>query len=85
MEIGDKVEWFSSGTKKQGIILEKIKPNQEPLDVILPLQQTKKYVSTYGGGKKRDHESYIVAVDGNTNKSRKKIYWPMVSQLKSAK
>ncbi len=75
--VGNRVTWSSQAggyvRRKTGYIIENVPPYQSPIQRIR------------GQGKPRDHESYIVRVDGKTEKAHPKFYWPVVSVLKRAK
>jgi len=78
MNVGDKVEWVSQSggteTKKVGTIV-RVVPFLTPPDKYIPLE----YPYSLGMyGLTRDHESYLVKVDGKGNR----LYWPLVKYLK---
>ena len=91
MKIGDKVEWFSSGTKKQGEIVAVV-PKYDcstcktGMDVFRDLNLGEKGYSfnQYGGGLPRKEVSFLVSLYEPKKKagSIKKIYWPNAKQLK---
>lgn len=78
MKVGDKVEWASQSggfkTKKVGTIAVVV-PFLTPPDKYIPLE----YPYSLGMyGLARDHESYLVKVEGKGNR----LYWPLVKYLK---
>jgi len=78
MKIGDRVEWTSqSGSyrrTKNGVILAVV-PAQTPPDRCVP--QGYRCGSPAGFGMRRDHESYLVKVEGKG----RGLYWPRVRHL----
>lgn len=88
LKLGDEVKWSSaaggSTIEKKGTIIAVISANQNPGEVIYPLEDSGKYNTAYGGGFSRGHESYVVAVPTKTRKGKPKIYWPFVKKLQRA-
>lgn len=90
MKIGDKVEWFSSGTKKNGEIVAVVPgydfdTRKTGMDIYRKLLlYDKGYTFDYGGGLPRKEVSFLVSLYEPKNKesSRKKLYWPNAKQLK---
>lgn len=91
MKIGDKVEWFSSGTKKQGEIVAVVPKydsftRKTGMDIFRDLNLEEKGFSfkQYGGGCPRKEVSFLVSLYEPKKKagSIKKIYWPNAKQLK---
>lgn len=84
MEKGQKVEWISSNKKKQGEIIEVLNPTDHPLTVFYNKRLDDKgfSFSSYGGGMRRDHKSYLVALHETKKVRVRKLYWPNVSLLK---
>lgn len=89
--LGDSVEWTSSaagGTKtKRGIIVHILRSGTRWLDIEPRLREKHSAGSAYGGGYKRDHESYAVLVQPpasiKTGKRPKPVlYWPVVLKLR---
>jgi hypothetical protein len=85
-KVGDCVEWESSFTKKQGVIVAVIPAGIQfynyPLRCFIgkTYEQFAKYSkSKLSDGKKRNHVSYLVLVDNHY------LYWPRVGQLKGVK
>lgn len=72
---GDMVKWTSKSCsheyEKRGTVLEIIPEKEAPYLFFLKYKKCK---WEWGGGRPRDHESYLVLV-GN------KIYWPRVKHL----
>lgn len=84
--IGDHVVWHSSHKDKSGVVVGIVPPHTDPRSTtlsrnatFLEVQYGAKFV--YGGGGARDHESYLVIVQG---KRSAKLYWPRVSLLRRA-
>jgi len=78
MRKGDLVKWTSQSggfTKsKRGRIIAVVPAGMEP-ERFIP--EGHKYRSSYGFGISRNHESYLVAVDGEG----RGLYWPRVRHL----
>lgn len=76
MKVGDKVEWESQSsgfkTKKVGTI-RVVVPPYDVADRYIPKGNT-----SWRMGLSRDHESYLVKVEGKGNR----LYWPLVKYLK---
>ncbi|MCP3965621.1 MAG: hypothetical protein GY718_04595 [Lentisphaerae bacterium] len=82
---GDDVRWSSQaqGTwkKKTGQIIAVVPPRSQPEDTLYQKNiNTAEYYS-YEFGNPRDHESYIIAVNGKTNRAKPRLYWPKVKGL----
>lgn len=79
MKIGDRVEWESQSssftTVKRGSIVA-IVPVGAQADKCLPAGF--RCNSTSGYGLSRDHESYLIQVDGKG----RSLYWPRVKYLR---
>ena len=82
--LGDVVTWLSgagSGWKrKTGPIVAVIPERGDPIMRIDRAMAMYGARSAYGGGMRRDHESYLVLVD-NGGHRKPTIYWPRVSAL----
>jgi len=96
MKVGDRVTWRSSGTEKAGRIVAIVPAYIKPT-VGWPAKRTDLRLASIvgagwyqrydakrlGGGGKRDHESYLVAVKtGKTDRAKKSLYWPHVAWLR---
>lgn len=79
-KVGDKVEWFSSYKEKEGEIIAVIPKGVEPLRIINKIAMERNLNVCYGGGRERDHESYVVLVP-HPGKGMGSLYWPRVSAL----
>ena len=85
-KIGDKVKWQSQAnggwTEKKGIIIAVVPIKGKPADV-LPDYAGSKYRTTIDPRSLgcRQHQSYVVLVDGKTDKATPIMYWPVVSRL----
>lgn len=79
MKIGTRVTWKSQSQafikKKVGVIIAVVPAGKSPHDYI---PQGYRCNSSDGFGLSRNHESYLVKVDGKG----KRLYWPRVSYLK---
>ncbi len=79
MKIGDKVRWTSQAggheKVKEGEIIRVIPPYGDVLNYMFEGSN-----SAYGGGYRRDQESYLVRVKGE-GKRKATIYWPIVKKL----
>lgn len=83
---GQKVYWTSqaagSSKTKHGTIVAVVPGGTDPRRVVheLPAKLKNKLTegSFYGYGTGRDHDSYLVAVEGKT---KTQLYWPLVSKL----
>ena len=79
MQIGDRVEWTSQSasyrTTKRGEIVAVV-PAETPPEQCLP--DGMRCGSPTGFGMRRDHESYLVKVDGKG----RGLYWPRVKHLR---
>lgn len=84
---GQEVSWSSqangSDLKKVGTIVRVI-PAGVWLKDVLSRDEAKSEFSlrTDFAGLPRQHESYLVAVPGNSDRAKKQLYWPRVSSLK---
>lgn len=80
-KLNDKVKWTSSSngsTKtKVGVIVDVIPTKGR-------IHECHREYGLEGYGLPREHESYVVHVAGNTEKSKGKRYWPLVNKLKKA-
>jgi len=80
MKIGDKVRWKSQSqsycSEKTGDIVAVVPTGTTPV-----IPKGFRCNSSCGYGMARNHESYLVKVDGKGNR----LYWPIVSKLKLAK
>ena len=78
-KVGDQVKWISSShgstVAKRGRVEAVIPPHAYPTDT------QRKEADAYGYS--RDHESYLVRVQGKTAASKAKLYWPRVAALES--
>lgn len=90
-KVGDAVQWTSSAqgstTSKTGVVVAVIPGGKKSADAVRTQvrQREKTHTSAFGYGNNRDHESYLVAVpQGTTGRAKPKLYWPVVSKLKSA-
>lgn len=83
MNVGQKVQWKSSGTIKQGEIIAVVKPNEYPTETFdrLGLQEKGMRFNAYGGGQPRNNESFLVALHETKKARTQKLYWPLVSLL----
>ena len=91
-KLGDKVQWLSSYTIKEGTIVAVVPANVRPADQ-RPTRLTPGYrklsrlnekdfnLAKLGGGMSRDHKSYLVAVNNGGGKPF--LYWPRVSALQN--
>lgn len=81
-KLNEEVKWTSQAqgctTTKTGRIVFVL-----PSDASWPTGLEKDYISHYGGGSHRDHESYLVAVPAKKN-GKPHLYWPRVSALSSS-
>jgi hypothetical protein len=79
MQIGDRVEWTSQSarfrTTKRGEIVAVIPPETPPGQC---LPDGFRCGSPTGFGMRRNHESYLVKVDGKG----RGLYWPRVRHLR---
>jgi hypothetical protein len=78
--LGDNVTWTSQAagsiTDKKGMVVAIVQRGNDPMKFHRNVMKTyAKSRLALGGGTPRDHESYLVDVDG-------KLYWPRVSGLK---
>jgi hypothetical protein len=80
-KVGDKVQWSSqaqgSMATKRGTVIGVIPPGGH-----WAFGPEHGYVSHYGGGDMRNHESYLVRVPAK-GKGKPHLYWPRVSALKA--
>jgi hypothetical protein len=83
-QVGTKVEWVSSNTRKTGEVIAVVPPGKLPIDL--------GYKRLDNSGLPRDHETYIVEARGPKyvtfgptiqGAGPKRIYWPRVSLLKA--
>ncbi|MDY6957927.1 MAG: hypothetical protein SVK08_02100 [Halobacteriota archaeon] len=85
-KIGSKVTWVSSssgvGKRKTGEVIHIVPPNKDPGSVVDDLMVKLGSRSAYGGGRSRDHESYLVLVPGKKKGHSPIIYWPKVKYIK---
>lgn len=86
LRVGDVVCWASTSngvtTEKSGRIELVVPANKHPS--MITSQATLKTVYTLKtdlSGMARDHVSYLVSVPGASNKAKRHLYWPRVSQL----
>lgn len=79
LNIDDRVEWESSGTIKQGSVIAIVNPGEFP-----PLLEDSDnfMFKSYGYGGPRKEVSYMVALDLIGRCRKRKLYWPVVSQLR---
>lgn len=89
LKIGEKVSWSSQAqgcsSKKVGTIVQVIPAGSWLKDVVTQDEAKKEFsLRTDFAGFPRDHESYLVAVPGNSDRAKKRLYWPRVSSLKTA-
>lgn len=86
---GSRVEWSSgasgSVTTKIGTVVKVIAANGDVRDAMRDLERDGLNVSAFGHGSGRDHESYLVRVEGKTSRAKPRVYWPVVAQLAKAK
>ena len=92
MEVGQKVEWFSSNKKKQGEVVAIVSMYNSKnscktgKDVFrdLGLEEKGFRFNAFGGGCPRSEESYLVALHEPNKKAGcfKQLYWPNTKQLK---
>ena len=79
MKIGDRVEWTSQSagckTTKRGLIVETV-PAGTPPETCVP--DGFRCGSPSGFGIRRNHESYLIKVDGKG----RGLYWPRVAHLR---
>ena len=81
-KVGDVVTWLSSNTSKTGVVVGVVPSGGELTQSI----DIERYHFLYGGGRYRDHESYLVAADNRAgSKAKQKLYWPRVSALELRK
>lgn len=82
--VGDRVVWFSSGTKKMGTVVLVVDKGSCPSYTFdkSGLEKEGFRFTTYGGGCARDHRTYLVALDKLPNGTTQKVYWPFVGLLK---
>jgi len=77
---GSRVTWRSQAggcTKtKVGVIVAILPPGGHPTAVV---HEVSPYTIPRGVGEPRNHESYLVHVEG-----RRELYWPRVSSLRGA-
>jgi hypothetical protein len=82
----DKVKWRSGAggryTKKAGEVVVVVPPFAAPPH-FSKLRDRYGAKDAYGGGSRRDHESYIVLVP-HPGKGKPTLYWPRVSGLEKA-
>jgi hypothetical protein len=90
MVVGQKVEWVSGGTIKEGEIVAIVpsstaKSCKNGMDIYRDLNLVEQGFSfhSYGGGCPRNEISYLVALHEPKKKRviSGKIYWPRASQL----
>jgi hypothetical protein len=74
--LGDKVRWSSRKTEKVGSVVAVVPANT---DASACLPDGFSCGSSSGFGMSRNHESYLVKVDGKG----RGLYWPRVKHLKS--
>lgn len=81
--IGDTVTWSSSAgsseTTKKGTVVA-IVPADVDYYTVRALLDLPPHRSMFGGGMRRDHESYIVSVP-HKGKGMPALYWPRVATL----
>lgn len=81
-QVGDKVFWSSQAgggwTKKEGVVHRVISAGQ----TCNLTSEELKFSCQVDSSFPRDHESYLVVVPGKTEKSKSKLYRPVVSNLK---
>jgi hypothetical protein len=84
---GDDVSWKSQAgggwATKTGTIVAVVNAKTQPkFDTLMRKHGAR---SNYGGGMRRDHESYIVLVPcGKTDKAKPILYWPRAAALSKA-
>lgn len=82
--IGDKVTWVSQAggfyKQKTGIVSHIIPANRSFRDIIKK-EVERNFISNYGGGFKRDHESYVVLIPATGKRGKPHLYWPKASVL----
>lgn len=78
---GDRVTWYSSFKRKNGVVLAVIAPGQNPAGVIKGFVRAGTHSSKFGQGRARPHQSYLVEVPGAGPKNKAALYWPAVSAL----
>lgn len=83
-KLGDRVTWESSSngstTRKQGVIVLVVMPRTDPR--MGELARKLGATSNYGGGMRRNHESYVVSVvRGKDGSAKPALYWPNVNKL----
>ncbi|MFA5297869.1 MAG: hypothetical protein WC389_06630 [Lutibacter sp.] len=85
MQVGQKVKWKSSCIIKQGEIVAVVNPNEYPTETFerLGLHEKGMRFNAYGGGMPRSNESFLVALHETKKVRTQKLYWPLVSLLKS--
>lgn len=93
-EVGDEVRWESSGREKQGTIVHVVPAGYRPCYYREPaktrraldrlgVDHTKFVLSKLGGGGQRGQESYLVAVEPDSDhpQAKPRLYWPKVDWL----
>lgn len=87
---GSKVSWYSQSqgmiSRKVGKVFEVLEAGQEPsIRSRYPIPKHPEFRLMYSGIVPRGHRSYIVVVPGKTKGSKPLLYWPHVSNLRSAR
>ena len=85
-KVGDKVTWKSQASgrtkSKTGVVVAVIPSGTNFIAYENDLLNEYKCRSAYGGGSRRNHESYAVLVPNGSGKGV--LYWPRVSALSAA-
>ena len=96
-KVGDRVTWRSDGEsigtriglrfEKTGEVIAAVPVGGSPYRIAERLNDALYNVRPLrmGGGKPRDHESYLVAVPQKMSRGRRRpalVYWPRVNQLR---
>lgn len=90
MNKDQEVTWTSTSAgstiEKTGVI-EAIVPAGKTIADVLPLSKAKSEFTVKNDykGNPRDHKSYVVSVPGNSERSKRQLYWPRASLLKPSK